>query len=163
MSLAVTTYQLSVFVHVTAVVVGLGSTFAESILFPVAMAAGRRHLPFVHRLQLAINRWMATPALTIVLATGIYQVEDAGYEWGDLWISGTLTIVLVLFGLIGAYFIPADRRLGPMVEAELTAGGDDVELSDEYMRAAKVEGAIGGLAGLLTVVAIYLMIIKPGL
>ena len=37
MVLAVTSYDFSVFLHVTAVVVGFGSTFAESITFPVAM------------------------------------------------------------------------------------------------------------------------------
>ena len=55
--LAVTTYQLSVFIHVTAVMVGFGATFAESIAFPVAMKMDPRHLPYVHRLQLAINRY----------------------------------------------------------------------------------------------------------
>ena len=34
MTLAVTSYELSVFIHVTAVVVGFGATFAESVLFP---------------------------------------------------------------------------------------------------------------------------------
>ena len=35
--LAVSLLQLSIWVHVTAVVVGLGMTFAEALLFPVAM------------------------------------------------------------------------------------------------------------------------------
>jgi hypothetical protein len=73
---AITAYEISVFVHVTAVVVGFGATFAESIAFPVALRLDPRHLPYVHRLQLAINQWFATPALVIVLATGIYQTAD---------------------------------------------------------------------------------------
>ena len=74
---AVTSYELSVFLHITAVVVGFGATFAESIMFPVAMKSRPRHLPYVHRLQLAINQYFATPALVIVLATGIYQVSES--------------------------------------------------------------------------------------
>jgi uncharacterized membrane protein len=162
--LAVTSYELSVFVHVTAVVVGLGATFAESIAFPVAMKLDARHLPYVHRLQLAINQYLTTPALVIVLATGFYQVSDADFQLGDFWLSGTITIVIVLGGLIGAYFIPADRRLGAMVQREIAAAGDgEFVPSPEYLKGARTEGIVGTIAGLLVVVAVYLMIVKPGL
>jgi uncharacterized membrane protein len=164
MPLAVTFYDLSLFLHITAVVVGFGATFAESIMFPVAMGLDKRHLPYVHRLQLAINQWLATPALVIVLATGFYQVADRDWDFGDFWLSGTMTIVIVIGGLLGAYFIPADRRLGPMVQAEIDAAGDgEIVLSEKYQRAARMEGIVGTITGLLLVAAIYLMVTKPGL
>ena len=109
---AVTGYELSLSLHITAVVVGFGATFAEAVTFPVAMQLSPRHLPYVHRLQLAINTWLATPALVIVLATGLYQTADGDWDFGAFWISATLLIVLIIGGLLGAYFIPADRRLG---------------------------------------------------
>ena len=34
--LAITGYEFSLFIHITAVMVGFGTTFAESIFFPVA-------------------------------------------------------------------------------------------------------------------------------
>jgi uncharacterized membrane protein len=162
--LAVSSYEISLFAHITAVVVGLGSTFAESIAFPVAMRLDPRHLPYVHRLQLAINQYLATPALVVILVTGIYQVSDADLSFGDAWISASFTILIVLGGLLGGYFIPADRRLGPMAQRDVdAAGGGQVVLSEEYQRAARTEGIVGMVAGLLTVVAIYLMVTKPGL
>jgi uncharacterized membrane protein len=162
--LAVTGYQFSVFLHITAVVIGFGATFAEAIMFPVAMRAGKRHLPYVHRLQLAINQWLATPALVVIIATGMYQVSEGNWDFGDFWISGTFAIVIILGGLIGAYFIPTDRRLAPMVEAEVAAAGDgEVVLSDAYQRQSRTEGIVGSVAGLLIVAAIYLMVVKPGL
>jgi uncharacterized membrane protein len=161
---AVTSYELSLVLHLAAVVVGLGATFAEAIMFPVAMSLDKRHLPYVHRLQLAINQWLATPALVIILATGIYQTADADFDFGDFWLSASMTIVIILGGLIGAYFIPADRRLGPMVEREIAAAGSgEVVLSDEYQRRARTEGIVGAVAGVLVIVAIYLMVTKPGL
>jgi hypothetical protein len=161
--LAVTSYEFSVFLHITAVVVGFGATFAESIMFPVALNLSPRHLPYVHRLQLAINQWFATPALVLVLATGFYQVSEGNWEMGDFWISGTLAIVIVIGGLLGGYFIPADRRLGPMVEREIAAAGDgEVELSPEYRRQSMMEGVVGTIVGVLLVVAIFLMVTKPG-
>jgi uncharacterized membrane protein len=160
---AVTTYNFSVFLHVTAVVVGFGATFAEAITFPVAMNLSPRHLPYVHRLQLAINQWLTTPALVVVLLTGFYQASDGDWELGDFWLSGSIAIVLILGGLLGAYFIPEDRRLAAMVERELEASaGGDVELSQEYLRRARREGIVGALTGLLIVAAIFLMVTKPG-
>ena len=164
MPLAVTSYDFSLFLHITAVVVGFGATFAESIAFPVAMRLDARHLPYVHRLQLAINQYLATPAVLVILVTGIYQVSDADLEFGDFWISASFAILIVLGGLLGAYFIPADRRLGPMVLRDIERAGDgEVVLSDEYQRAARTEGIVGMVAGLLVIVVIYLMVTKPGL
>ncbi len=156
---AVSGYEVSLFLHITAVVVGLGATFAESVAFPVAMQLDARHLPYVHRLQLAINRWFATPALVVILATGIYQTADGDWDFGSFWISATFAIVIVLGGLLGGYLIPADRRLGAMVERELAAGG---EPSAEYQRKARQSGMVGMVAGVLILVAIFLMTTKPG-
>ncbi|MGZ8666085.1 MAG: DUF2269 family protein [Solirubrobacterales bacterium] len=161
--LAVTTYELSVFVHISAVMVGFGATFAESLAFPVAMKLNPRHLPYVHRLQLAINQFLATPALVIVLITGIYQVEEVDWDFGSAWVSGSFLIVIVIGGLLGGYFIPTDRRLGPMVQAEIEAAGDgEVTLSDEYQRQARMEGNVGTITGILLIAAVYLMVVKPG-
>lgn len=161
--LAVTGYQLSVWIHVTAVVVGLGMTFAEAVLFPVAMKLDPRHLPYVHRLQLTINRYIANPALLLIVVTGIYQVTDAGWSFGDFWISGTFVIVILLGGLVGSYFIPADKRLEAMVTEEIEAAGPGpFTPSDEYQRQARIEGIMGSVTGVLIVIAIYLMVVKPG-
>jgi uncharacterized membrane protein len=161
---AVTDYEISLFLHIAAVVVGFGATFAEAVMFPVAMQLDRRHLPYVHRLQLAINTWLATPALVIVIATGLYQVADADWDLGDFWLSATFTITIVIGGLLGAYFIPADRKLGPMVAEEIAeAGPGEVTLSEEYLRRARIEGIVGTFTGVLILVAIYLMVTKPGL
>jgi uncharacterized membrane protein len=163
--LAVTTYDLSLFLHITAVMVGFGATFAEAIMFPVAMKVGVRHLPYVHRLQLAINQYLATPALAIVLITGIYQTSER-WEFDQFWISAALLIVVLIGGLIGGYFIPADRRLGPMVEEEIAAAGDrDIKLSDlseQYQRQGRMEGIVGAITGVLLIAVVYLMVVKPG-
>jgi uncharacterized membrane protein len=161
---AVTSYEFSLFLHITAVMVGLGSTFALAVTFPVAMALDARHLPYVHRLSLVLSKYFATPALVIVLATGFYQVSKGDWQLGKFWLSATLTIVVVLGGIIGAYFIPTDKRLGEMVQREIDAAGEgEVVLSEEYQRASRTEGIVGAITGLLLVIAVYLMVTKPGL
>lgn len=161
--LAVTTLQLSIWIHVTAVVVGMGMTFAEALLFPVAMKMDPRHLPYVHRMQLTINRYVANPALLLILVTGVYQVSEFNMSFGDFWISASFLIVFILGGVTGAYFIPSDRKLEAMLNKEIEAAGPGpFTPSDEYLAKARIQGMLGPVMGILIVIAIYLMVVKPG-
>ena len=156
---AIDAYSISVFIHVTAVMVGFGATFAEAIMFPVAMKVGVLHLPYVHRLQLAINTRLATPAMVVILLTGIYQTADADWGFGSFWISATFLIVIVIGGILGAYFIPTDKRLADQAAREIEANGN---VSEDYLRQARREGGIGALTGILLIAAVFLMVTKPG-
>lgn len=166
--LAVSTYDFSLFLHITAAVVGFGMAFAESIFFPVAMRMknGVRNLPYLHRLQLTINQFFAGPALLIVIVTGIYQTDKL-WEFDQAWIQAALALWVVLALLILAYFIPSDRKLLPMITAEIAAAGDREltlkDLSPEYTRAGRRQGFVGALTGILLIVMIYIMVTKPGL
>ena len=153
-------YSISVWLHVSAAVVGLGATFALSVGYPLALRMDPRNLPYMHHLSLEINRKLAGPSLLIIIITGIFQVIDGDLSFGDPWISGTFVIVIVLGGLQGSYFIPTDRKLAAMAEKELAAGA--TTLSDDYLKQAQREGSIGALAGLLIVAAVFLMITKVG-
>jgi uncharacterized membrane protein len=159
--LAATTYDYSLALHITAVVVGFGTTFAESIVFPVAMKMDKRHLPYVHRLQRVINTFFALPALVVVLATGFYQVSDRDWDLGDAWLSISLALVALIAVVNLAYFIPEDRRLEPMVARDLGATGGG-ELSAEYQARARREGIAGALTGVALIAIIFLMVTKPG-
>ncbi len=158
MTFAVTFYDGSVWLHVSAVVVGFGATFAESLTFPLALKVGKQHLPYVHQLGIAINQRLATPALVLIIITGIYQTADR-WEFSDFWISATFLIAIILGGLNGAYFIPGEKRLLAQVERELSGGG---ELTADYQRKARQMGMVGALAGLLVLLAVFFMVAKPG-
>jgi hypothetical protein len=122
------------------------------------MQMGVRHLPFVHKLGLTINQRLATPALALIIITGIYQTADR-WEFSQFWISATFLIALILGGLNGAYFIPGERRLLAQVEQELAETG---EPSADYQRKARQMGMVGALAGLLVLLAIFFMVTKLG-
>jgi uncharacterized membrane protein len=157
----ITSYNVSLFLHVTAAVVGFGATFAESLTFPIAMKLHQRHLPYVHRLQRTINTWFAVPGLLVVLATGFYQSDRGDWSLGKPWLSASLAIVALIGVLNLAYFIPQDRRLEAMVSRELAAG-DDVQLSAEYLRGSRNTGIAGATTGVLLIVVLFLMVTKPG-
>jgi uncharacterized membrane protein len=159
---AINLETISLFLHVSAVVVGLGSTFALAVGFPLAVKLGEpRHLPFVHHLSRAVTQRLASPALLLILITGIFQVAHTDrFEMSDPWVGATFVIVIILGGLQGAYFMGTDRKLAAMAERELAGGA--TKLSDDYTRQANREGGIGALAGLLILVAVFLMVTKPG-
>ncbi|MBE2317527.1 DUF2269 family protein [Solirubrobacter sp. CPCC 204708] len=158
---ALNLYTISLFIHISAAIVGLGATFALSIAFPLALRMkDPRHLLFMHRLNLEVVTKLASPALGIILLTGIIQVIDGDLSFGEPWISATFVIVFVLGGLQGAYFAKTDRKLAAMVESELASGA--TQLSPEYQKEAQREGSMGALTGLLVLAAVFLMVIKPG-
>jgi uncharacterized membrane protein len=156
-------YNISLWIHISAAVIGLGATAAESILMPVAMKSNPRHVPLVFRVQLVINRYFVHPALLLILVTGIYQAIEYDWDLGAPWISATFVIVLVLGGLTGGYFLPTDKKLLAMSEKEIADAGDGpVEFSEEFKTMGRTEGFFGAITGLLIVIAVFLMVVKPG-
>ena len=71
-----TLYSISLWLHISAAIVGLGATFALAVGFPLALKLDARYLPFVHHLSLDVNRKLASPALLVLIITGIYQAID---------------------------------------------------------------------------------------
>ena len=161
---AITSYDFSVFLHVTAVMVGFGSTFALAIATPVALKLDPRHLPYVHELSIALNKYFASPALVIVLITGFYQVYDRDWKLGDFWLAATLAIVIALGAIMGAVFMPGAKKLKALADRDIAAAGDGpVTLSEEYNKRAKTDAIFGPITGLLLVAAVFFMVTKPGL
>jgi len=152
-------YSISLWLHISAVVVGFGATFAEAVTFPVAMRVGRQHLPYVHQLQLFINQRLASPALVLIIVTGIFQTANHHWGFGHFWISATFAIAIVLGAINGAYFMPTDRRLARVAAQETANGG---EPSAQYLADVRKEAVMGAITGLLVIIAVFLMVTKPG-
>ena len=169
MPLAVTNVEFSIFLHITAVVVGFGATFSEAVMFPVAMKMSARNLPYVHRLQLTLNQFFAIPAAIVVAATGIYQVDKFNFDYGNFWLSATIAILIVIF-LTNILFFRSIDRVGPsraIIEKAIADAGDrELKLSDlppTYQRLGRAEGIVGSIMGILLIAAIFFMTTKPGL
>ena len=77
---------LSLWLHISAAVVGLGATFALAVGFPLALKLDARYLPFVHHLSLDVNRKLASPALLMLIVTGIYQASTRD-TMGEPWVG----------------------------------------------------------------------------
>jgi uncharacterized membrane protein len=158
MALAVTFYDVVLTIHILAVVVAFGVVFAYPLIDVQIKRAGPGDLPALHRLHLALASKVITPAMVVVLLAGLYLALDR-WSLGDPWISATFAILLVIFGLMGAVLTPLDKRMAELAERDLAAGGGP---SADYTAAERRAALFGSLALLLVVVAIFLMVAKPG-
>lgn len=151
--LAVLFYDVVLAVHVAAIVLAFGVTFAYPILFPFL---GRNHpqaLGPMHDAQERIGKFLITPGAVLALITGIYLASDRDL-FGEVWVQVPMGILIVLLGLGGAYFAPQERRA-----AELARSAPG---SPEYLAIAQQIAKVGALAAVLVLVAIFFMVAKPG-
>ena len=156
-------YTVVLFLHILAAVVAFGATFAFPIIDMTVRRGDLRALPVWNDAQNAIGMKLITPGAIVVLATGIYMAVDRWEDAGGLWFSLAGAIVVVLLGMGHGFFAPNARKLAAQARADLAAGAAERgTMSAEYEALAR-RGAIGGMiASLLILVALLLMVWKPG-
>jgi uncharacterized membrane protein len=161
---AVTTYQVSVAVHVMVAIIVFGPTFVFPLIQITAERASPRHLPFAWEIIRKIDYGVVTPGVLLVFATGIYQWTDGVWDLGrDQWLSISLGLLVVLYALSFFIFHPAERNAIAASEAMINAAGPEgeVELSDEYRAATKIANIAGPIYAVSVLFIVYLMVVKP--
>lgn len=157
-SAAITGYSIGVFVHISAVVVAFGVTFAYPVFLAAAERSSPQSLPTVYRGMMRADRLILTPGMVIVLLAGLYLITDAGISFSEPFVSAGFLAIIVLFGMAHGFFLPRNRQGLALAERDLAAGGN---LSDEY-RAVSRQIAIGGMvASAVIFLAIFFMVVKP--
>lgn len=142
-------------VHILAVVIGFGVTFAYPLIEVAGRSLDRASVPWFHQVQLVLSRRLISPALGLVLIAGIVLASDE-HQWKHFYVGWGIAVVIVLGALEGAFMAPRTRRLLALAERDLTAApaGD---WSPEYMALRSRLNAVGALQGLLVVVTVFLM------
>jgi uncharacterized membrane protein len=154
----VTFYSVVLAVHIMAVVIAFGTTFAYPAFMPWARRNHPAAMPVIHELSGRLGRLVMSPAMVVVLACGIYLASDADV-WSESWVSVPLVILVVIGGLGGMFFAPNERKLGELARRDLADGAG--ELSAEYDDLFR-RVAVGGFATMaLVLIAIFFMVAKP--
>jgi len=153
-------YEIVLAVHLMAVVVAFGVTFAYPIMFAVGARSDPNSLPTLHRVEYTIERWLINPALAIVLLAGIYLASDS-HLWSEFFVQWGLAAVVVIGGLIGAVMIPTAKRAEQLAESALAAAGGGGDFGPEYRVAVQRLSTVGGLLSALVLVTILFMVVKP--
>jgi uncharacterized membrane protein len=156
--LAITFYSVVLSVHIMAVVVAFGFSFAYPVFMPWARRTHPQAMPVVHQLSDRLGKLVMSPAMVVVLLAGIYLASDAD-AWSEAWVTVPLVILIVIGALGGMFFAPNERRLAELARRDTSGGG---ELSAEYDALFRRVAAVGYAVCALVLIAIFLMTTKPG-
>lgn len=160
-TLAVQFYDVIVWLHVSAVVVAFGPTFAFGIYLAMTARNHPRSIPAVLEAQNVVSRMMVTIGAVLVLVTGIYLTADR-WDFGYFFVTWSLIAIIVLLGLTHGFFLPHDRRALAAAKRDIEAAGSgEVEFGEEFSRETAASARMGPIAGLIVILTIYVMAAKP--
>jgi hypothetical protein len=163
MPLAIFFYDVIVAVHVAAVVIAFGVTYAFPVIEASIMRLAPRAMPAWHTTVATVTGRFVTPAMGVALFTGVYLAADRDY-FDEVWVQVPFAVLFVLFGLNGSFFAPQSRKLAALAEKDVAAAPGDgpVTWSPEYKALMRRVAQGGAAAGLLILLAIFFMVAKPG-
>ncbi len=151
MPVAVTFYDVVLWIHISAVVTAFGALFGYPVFLAVNARAPLTERANFHRLQIAFSKRITGPAIAVVLAAGIYLASDA-HLWSKAWVVVPFVLLLVIAGL-GATVL----RRG---EEHLVASSEEGNEADYLATLATVK-AWTYLTIALIVITIFFMAAKP--
>lgn len=141
-----TGYKIVLLVHIIAVVMSL----APAVAHPVMMALEKRRdepdlVGLGQRMGAASRIYLVALAIAGVVGFGLISMSSSVIAYGDTWVVVSVVLWLALNGILHAVVFPAERALG---------AGD--------LAAADRLDKIGPAIGLMVLVLLYLMVVKPG-
>ena len=162
-TVAVTFYNVVVWLHISSVVIAFGPTFAFGIYFAVAGRKYPRALPAIREATITINRSMVTIGGILILITGLYLASREPWSFGDFFVIWGLIAIIVLLGLVHGFFLPNDERGLRISKRDIEAAGPtgEVHFSDEHTELTGRNARMGPVAGLIVILTIYVMAAKP--
>lgn len=159
---AVTFADFILAIHILAVVVAFGVTFAYPVFVLVGGRLDPRAMPWFHRMQQAIGRRLVNPGLLIILIAGIYLASHED-QWKAFYVQWGIAAVVVLGALEGAVMIRGEGRLAEIADRDVAAAGTgEVKWSSEYEAQRRRLGMFGGLMQLIVVLTVFFMAAHVG-
>jgi hypothetical protein len=154
--------QIVLAVHIIAVVVAFGVTFAYPLFGVLGEQMDPRAMPWFHRMQSVISQRLISPGLGVVLIAGIYLASKF-HQWSAFYVQWGLAISVVLGAALGVFFGPNERKLAEIAARDVAAAGDgEVQWSPDYQNLRSRVATVGTVSSLLVVVTIYLMSVQAG-
>jgi hypothetical protein len=162
MVLAVMFWEFVLAVHIAAIVIAFGVTFAYPVMYAVGIKREPRTMPGFHRIQDYVGKFVISPFIALALLAGIYLASHL-HQWSSFYVQWGLAAIIVLGGLGGAFFAPRERKLGELAERDIAAAGDgEVTFSAEYTALRKQVELVGYLSSGLVLLTIYFMTVHTG-
>jgi len=159
---AVEFYEVVLALHILAVVIAFGATFAYPVLLGTVTKADPRALPALYRALHAISQRVIMPGVAAILVFGIYLASHL-HLWNTFFVQWGLGVVIVIGAVEGAYLGPREKRLIEVADRDVAAADDGpVTFGAEHDSLVRVIGGVGALMDLLVVITIYFMATHTG-
>lgn len=165
-------------IHILAVVVAFGASFAYPLILAAARTADPRVMPWLFSVMQRIDRYIVNPGLGVVLLAGIYLASDE-HRWSEFFVQWGLGAVVMIGAVVGGYMIPREGKLAEVAARDLAAAGAAVAAgsgtaaaegrgagaspwSAEYRQLLRQVSIGGAILDLIVVVTIFLMATHAG-
>ena len=159
---AVVFWQVVLAIHIAAVMIAFGVTFAYPLFVVAGARIDPRAMPWFHRVQVVIGRRLISPGLAIVLLAGIYLASKL-HQWHAFYVQWGLAVVIVLGAIEGAIIIPREGKLAELADRDIAAAGSgEVTWSPEYDSLMKRVRIAGTVMSVLILITVYLMTVQAG-
>ncbi len=150
MVLSVTLNEIVATVHILAVVVAFGGALVYPVWFRLIRDGTDEQRSFFHRAQATLGKFVITPGIVLLFATGAYLASDLDL-WGEAWVLIPTAITVVILVLGAGLLGPSEDRL-----AEHAAEGEQREYETVLGRVK----AVTWLLAVLVVAATFLMVAR---
>jgi uncharacterized membrane protein len=154
-------YRLLLFLHIVAIIVALGSTFALPFLQGFAQRKGVGATRLVLQFDDYLGKFVITPGAVLVFlfGLGLYFNDTTGYKDSHpAWLSVSMVWFVVAF--VVSLVVQRPAVLGALRALEGVADG--APLPEAYKKFAVRTQIVGGLLGLSIMGIAFLMVWKPG-
>ncbi len=160
---AILFYDVVLFIHVAAIIVAFGVTFAYPVLSASIRTSRPEAVADFHRAQELVGKRLIAPFGGIAFLAGIYLAADRDL-FDRVWVTVPMLILIILLVAGGAFFGPTEKRLAELAarDASRAAPGSQMTFSDEYQALNARLRLVGTIMPLLVLVAVFMMITKPG-
>jgi hypothetical protein len=153
----ITDYSVGLFIHIVAVVLTFGPTFGYGFLFSVLPRYPRAAPGLIEGMQ-KIDRYLITPGMAVILLAGIYLLVEGPWESSETFVAVGFVAIVALLGLQHGFFRPQEAKARELADRDLKVGDT---LSAEFEEVSRRLGTVGPIAGLIVVVTIFFMTVKP--
>jgi len=153
----ITDYSVGLFIHILAVVLTFGPTFGYGFLFSVMPKYPRAAPGLIEGIQ-KIDRYLITPGMLVILLAGIYLLVEGPWKSSEAFIAVGFVAIVALLGLQHGFFRPQEAKARELAERDLKNGDT---LSAEFEEVSRRLGIVGPIAGLIVVITIFFMTVKP--
>lgn len=161
MGLDSTLYRIILLLHITTAIVGFGGIVAHGAYHARAFRSAAANARPVLEVTRQVGK-IAEYAIYAVLPLGIVliSISDDTFSMGDAWVSASFVVWFLMVGAMHGAIRPAVKTMAQRAGA---MDGDTILDTDDEAKDAARKLTIGEAATqLLVVVALVLMIWKPG-